>query len=188
MLFNKQFEVKFVRISRDKLVRKKVMTKQIIAIWAEDEDHLIGVNGGLPWRLPKELHHFKETTMGQALLMGRKTFDGMNRRVLPGRETIILTKDEQFQADGVTVLNSVEQVIKWFQEHNKTLFIVGGASIYKAFLPYCEAIIKTKVHGKFKGDTYFPDVNLSEFKVISRDYFEKDEQNAHAFTVTYFEK
>ncbi|MFX4794328.1 dihydrofolate reductase, partial [Acinetobacter baumannii] len=84
--------------------------------------HLIGVNGGLPWRLPKELHHFKETTMGQALLMGRKTFDGMNRRVLPGRETIILTKDEQFQADGVTVLNSVEQVIKWFQEHNKTLF------------------------------------------------------------------
>ena len=75
--------------------------------------------------------------------MGRKTFDGMNRRVLPGRETIILTKDEQFQADGVTVLNSVEQVIKWFQEHNKTLFIVGGASIYKAFLPYCEAIIKS---------------------------------------------
>ena len=62
--------------------------------------------------------------MGQALLMGRKTFDGMNRRVLPGRETIILTKDEQFQADGVTVLNSVEQVINWFQEHYKTLFIV----------------------------------------------------------------
>ena len=72
------------------------MTKKLIAIWAEDDNHLIGVNERLPWRLPKELQHFKETTMGQALLMGRVTFDGMNRRILPGRETLILTRDSDF--------------------------------------------------------------------------------------------
>src|SRR5699024_11588003 len=82
------------------------MTKQLIAIWAEDENHLIGVDGGLPWHLPKELKHFKETTMGQALLMGRVTFDGMGRRVLPGRDTLVLTRDKTYQADGVTVVHS----------------------------------------------------------------------------------
>ena len=91
------------------------MTKKIVAIWAEDENHLIGVNDGLPWRLPKELKHFKETTMGQALLMGRVTFDGMKRRILPGRETLILTRDKAFEADGVTVVHDMDQVFEWFK-------------------------------------------------------------------------
>jgi len=119
------------------------MTKKIVAIWAEDENRLIGVNDGLPWRLPKELKHFKETTMGQALLMGRVTFDGMNRRILPGRETLILTRDKSFEADGVTIVHDMDEVFDWFEKQDKTLYIVGGASIYKAFLPHCDAIIKT---------------------------------------------
>ena len=92
------------------------MTKKIIAIWAEDENRLIGIDGGLPWHLPKELKHFKETTMGQALLMGRVTFDGMNRRILPGRETLILTRDKSFEVDGVTIVHSLDEVFEWFEE------------------------------------------------------------------------
>lgn len=164
------------------------MTKKIVAIWAEDENHLIGVNDGLPWRLPKELKHFKETTMGQALLMGRVTFDGMKRRILPGRETLILTRDKAFEADGVTVVNDMDQVFEWFKNHDKTLYVVGGASIYKAFLPYCDEIIKTTVHGEFDGDTYFPDVDLEQFTKVSESFYEKDDKNVYDFTITVFEK
>ncbi|QMS95635.1 dihydrofolate reductase [Streptococcus equinus] len=164
------------------------MTKKIVAIWAEDENHLIGVNDGLPWRLPKELKHFKETTMGQALLMGRVTFDGMKRRILPGRETLILTRDKAFEADGVTVVNDMDQVFEWFKNHDKTLYVVGGASIYKAFLPYCDEIIKTTVHGEFDGDTYFPDVDLEQFTKVSESFYEKDDKNAYDFTITVFKK
>ncbi len=164
------------------------MTKKIVAIWAEDENHLIGVNDGLPWRLPKELKHFKETTMGQALLMGRVTFDGMKRRILPGRETLILTRDKAFEADGVTVVHDMDQVFEWFKNHDKALYVVGGASIYKAFLPYCDEIIKTTVHGEFDGDTYFPDVDLEQFTKVSESFYEKDDKNAYDFTITVFEK
>ncbi|WP_288275302.1 dihydrofolate reductase [uncultured Streptococcus sp.] len=164
------------------------MTKKIVAIWAEDENHLIGVNDGLPWRLPKELKHFKETTMGQALLMGRVTFDGMKRRILPGRETLILTRDKAFEADGVTVVNDMDQVFEWFKNHDKTIYVVGRASIYKAFLPYCDEIIKTTVHGEFDGDTYFPDVDLEQFTKVSESFYEKDDKNAYDFTITVFEK
>lgn len=164
------------------------MTKKIVAIWAEDENRLIGVNDGLPWRLPKELKHFKETTMGQALLMGRVTFDGMKRRILPGRETLILTRDKTFEADGVTVVHDMDDVFEWFKNHDKTLFVVGGASIYKTFLPYCDAIIKTTVHSEFEGDTYFPEVDLKDFKKVSESFNEKDDKNAYGFTITVFEK
>lgn len=164
------------------------MTKKIVAIWAEDENRLIGVNDGLPWRLPKELKHFKETTMEQALLMGRVTFDGMKRRILSGRETLILTRDKTFEADGVTVVHDMDDVFEWFKNHDKTLFVVGGASIYKTFLPYCDAIIKTTVHGEFEGDTYFPEVDLKDFKKVSESFNEKDDKNAYDFTITVFEK
>ena len=164
------------------------MTKKIFAIWAEDENRLIGVNDGLPWRLPKELKHFKETTMGQALLMGRVTFDGMNRRILPGRETLILTRDKSFEADGVTIVHDMDEVFDWFEKQDKTLYILGGASIYKAFLPHCDAIIKTTVHGVFEGDTYFPDVDLTSFRKVSETFNEKDDKNAYDFTITVLEK
>ena len=84
------------------------MSKQLIAIWAEAHNHVIGKNHTMPWHLPAELAHFKKTTMGSAILMGRVTFDGMNRRCLPGRETLILTRDKDFDCEGVTTVTSVE--------------------------------------------------------------------------------
>ena len=82
------------------------MSKQLIAIWAEAHNHVIGKNHTMPWHLPAELAHFKKTTMGSAILMGRVTFDGMNRRCLPGRETLILTRDKDFDCEGVTTVTS----------------------------------------------------------------------------------
>lgn len=164
------------------------MTKKIIGIWAEDENHLIGVDDKMPWYLPKELAHFKETTMGATLLMGRVTFDGMKRRVLPGRKTIILTRDNDFQVEGVSAYHTISEVLDWFSKQDKDLFIVGGASIYKIFENHYDMIIQTRVHHKFKGDTYFPDLDLSSFKVTKQEFFEKDENNKQDFTITIMEK
>ncbi|MGT2832905.1 dihydrofolate reductase [Streptococcus halotolerans] len=159
------------------------MSKDIIAIWAEDNHHLIGHKDSLPWRLPKELKHFKDTTMGQVLLMGRVTFEGMNRRVLPGRQTIVLTRDKDYQADDVIVLHSKAEVLDWFDNQDKTLFIVGGARIYQSFLSVANKLLKTEVDGVFEGDTYFPDYPETDFELVSERFFEKDDKNAYNFTV-----
>lgn len=164
------------------------MAKEIIAIWAQDKTGLIGKDNRLPWHLPKELQHFKETTMGQAMLMGRVTFDGMNRRLLPGRETLILSRQLDDISPQVTTLSSPEAVKAWFEQQDKTLYIVGGASVYKAFEPYYDRLIVTRVNGEFTGDTYFPDIDWSAFKPIAEQTFAADEQNAHAFTVTTYQR
>lgn len=140
------------------------MTKEMIAIWAEDEAGLIGVDGKLPWYLPRELQHFKETTLNQAILMGRVTFDGMNRRLLPNRQTIVMTRDVNYQVDGVLTMTSVEEVLDWYHAQEKTLYVIGGSKVLEAFDGYFNRVIKTVVHHQFEGDTYRPKLDLSRFR------------------------
>ena len=131
------------------------MSKQIIAIWAEARNHVIGKNHTMPWHLPAELAHFKKTTMGSAILMGRVTFDGMNRRCLPGRETLILTRDKDFDCEEVTTVTSVEEALAWFEQQDKDLYIAGGAGVYKAFDGYYDVLIKTTIEADFRGRHIF---------------------------------
>ncbi|MBM7643118.1 dihydrofolate reductase [Streptococcus loxodontisalivarius] len=164
--------------------------KKMIAIWAEDESGLIGVDGVMPWHLPKELKHFKETTTGHAILMGRVTFDGMKRRLLPNRQTLILTRDESYQVEGVETFASVDAVLDWYDKQDSNLYIVGGAGVYNSFAPYFDQVIKTVVHETFKGDTYAPDnVDWSAYDLDSQVFYEKDDKNPYDFTVfTYTKK
>ena len=162
------------------------MSKKIIAIWAQDETGLIGKEQRLPWHLPAELQHFKEVTMGQALLMGRVTFDGMNRRVLPGRTSLVLTTDLDYSVEDERVLlfHDVKSVLDWYAQQEKTLFIIGGAQIFQAFEPYLEEIILTQVHATLEGDTYFPEeFDLAAFEQVSTVFHPADAQNAYDFTV-----
>ncbi|MFS1663773.1 dihydrofolate reductase [Streptococcus sp. zg-JUN1979] len=159
------------------------MTSRVIALWAEDESGVIGRDNRLPWHLPKELQHFKQTTMNQAILMGRVTFEGMKRRVLPGRVTLVLTHDRSYQAEGVLVVHSVEEALEWFKTQEKDLYIIGGAKVYAAFDGYYDAAIKTVVHGHFEGDRSFPSLSKSAFVKESESYYEADEANAYPFTV-----
>ncbi|MCS4487402.1 dihydrofolate reductase [Streptococcus sciuri] len=163
------------------------MTRNIVALWAEDEHGLIGNDGKLPWHLPKELNHFKKTTLDGALLMGRVTFEGMKKRPLPGRETLVLTTDSTYTAKGVTVVHSVEEALTWFHNQNKPLYIIGGAKVYASFDGHYAKIIKTVVHGNFTGDTYFPDLSQRSFVKTATKTFDKDEKNAYAFTIEYYD-
>ena len=167
------------------------MTKKIVAIWAQDENGLIGQNNTLPWHLPADLKHFKEMTTGQAILMGRVTFDGMNRRVLPNRTTIILTRDKSYQAENerVLVFHDVDSVMKWYKNQERTLYIIGGGQIFSAFEPLIDELVITRIHARLQGDTYFPkEFDMTKFQELSHQFHAKDEKNEYDFTVTTFQR
>ncbi|PCR99456.1 dihydrofolate reductase [Lactococcus fujiensis] len=158
----------------------------IYGIWAEDEHGLIGRDGKLPWRLPKELQHFKQVTMNQVLLMGRKTFDGMNKRILPGRQSIVLTHDLNYEKENknLLVFHSKEEVLEWYKQQDKTLFITGGAEMFRLFEKDMDGFYRTLVHGTFVGDAYFPEAfDFQTFHAVAEEDFGVDEKNAYAFTI-----
>ena len=165
------------------------MTKKIIAIWAQDTKGIIGKSDRLPWYLPKDLKHFKETTLNQVILMGRVTFEGMNKRLLPNRETLILTSQFDYQVDGATVVTSVEDVLDWYENQDKTLYIVGGSQVYKLFEPYVDELFVTQVQAEVDGDTYFPrEFDFSKFSLVSSELYGEDEQNEFDFTIEHYER
>ncbi|HEM6302883.1 TPA: dihydrofolate reductase [Streptococcus suis] len=162
------------------------MTKKIVAIWAQDENGLIGKGDQLPWSLPADLAHFKETTSGHAMVMGRVTFDGMGRRVLPNRHSLIMTTDKDYQinSDLVTVFHSVEEVLDWYSKQDKNLFVIGGSQIFTAFAPYIEELIVTDIHGQFAGDVFFPkDFPTEKFCLKCTELHLKDQANPFDFTI-----
>lgn len=159
------------------------MTKEIIAIWAEDENGLIGANGTLPWFLPKELQHFKNTTLNHAILMGRVTFEGMKRRLLPNRQTLVLTSDNNYEVEGVLTMTSLEKALEWYHAQENNLYVIGGRKVLESFDGHFNRIIKTVVHHQFEGDTYRPELDLSQYDEENRYFYEKDDHNPYDFTV-----
>ncbi|MGQ7374566.1 dihydrofolate reductase [Streptococcus suis] len=167
------------------------MTKKIVAIWAQDENGLIGKGDKLPWSLPAEMAHFKETTTGHTMVMGRITFDGMGKRALPNRHTIVLTTDTTYQLESerVTILHSVEDVLDWYNSQEQTLFVLGGGQIFTAFAPYIEELIVTDIQGQFEGDIFFPgDFPLGEFQLQSEQFRSKDEANSVDFIIKNYKR
>ena len=123
------------------------------AIAAMAENRVIGNHNTIPWHLPEDFKWFKKTTMGQTLLMGRKTFDSIGRP-LPGRQTIILSRNQLSIPDTQTVntIESIESVAT-----SDTIWIAGGAEIYQLMLPRCSDLYLTRVHQRPVGDTFFPE-------------------------------
>ena len=112
----------------------------------------------------------------------------MNRRCLPGRETLILTRDKDFDCAGVTTVTSVEETLAWFEQQDKDLYIAGGAGVYKAFDGHYDALIKTTIEADLEGDTYFPQLDMTAFKEVSRHLVVKDDKNAYDFSISRYEK
>lgn len=167
------------------------MTKQIIGIWAQDEEGVIGKDQVLPWSLPAELQHFKETTMGHLLLMGRVTFDGIGRRALPGRLSLILTRDKDYQIDNerVLIFHDVAEILDWYKGQDKNLYVIGGKQMFTLFEPYLDQLIRTDIHARYEGDTYFPsDFDWSVWREVKSRFRAKDEENPADFTIRTFER
>lgn len=161
----------------------------LIAIWAQDKNGLIGKENVLPWHLPNDLKFFKEKTLGNVMVMGRKTFEGMGGRPLPKRQTIVLTKNTAYQPENVEVLHSVEAVLAFAKEHPEPVFITGGSTIYQELLPYCDKLYRTVIDYEFDGDAYFPKVDWQQWNLIDSVEGVLDEKNIypHRFE-TYLRK
>jgi dihydrofolate reductase len=152
----------------------------LAAIWAQDEQGIIGKENTLPWHLPNDLQFFKQTTENNTIVMGRATFEGMGSRPLPNRTTIVLTTDQHYTAPGVLIMHSVAEVQAYAEAFAGITFIAGGAAIYREFLPYCDVLYRTVIHETFAGDTAFPEIDWSQWTKINSCEGTVDEKNRYA--------
>lgn len=131
-------------------------------IVAKGTNNEIGKNNDLLWYIPSDLKFFKATTMGKSIIMGRKTFQSLPK-ALPGRKNIVISSDKDFDAPGATVVTDIEAALK--ESETEEVFIIGGASIYKAYFPQADKLYITEVEFEDKdADVYFPEIDLSQWK------------------------
>ncbi|MBO0469246.1 dihydrofolate reductase [Enterococcus sp. DIV0242_7C1] len=160
----------------------------LAAIWAQDEQGTIGKNNRLPWHLPNDLKFFKQMTEDNTIVMGRKTFEGMGGRPLPNRQTIVMTRDKDYQASGVIVVHDIDEVLAYAQEFSGITFIAGGSAVYEEFLPYCDVLYRTVINHTFDGDSVFPEVSWEDWTLINLSPGEQDEQNHYPYQFETYQR
>jgi dihydrofolate reductase len=147
---------------------------------AMSENRVIGTMGGLPWRLPRDLQHFKRLTVDHTVIMGRKTYDEV-KRPLANRRNVVITRKPDFRPHGVTVVPSLEEALALGATEDE-VFVVGGGEIYRLALPRADRIYLTIVHAVVEGDTYFPEFEGAAWVVESEEEYTADDKNQHAMT------
>ncbi len=157
-------------------------------IVAVSENGVIGRDGGLPWRLPADLKHFKSTTMGHHLIIGRRTWNEVGKP-LPGRTMVVVTRSRRFAPEGVRVAHSLEQALDVARDDDEP-FIGGGAHIYRMALDndLVDRIYLTRIHAEVEGDTFFPNLDLDEWELVSEQRHEADEKNEHPYSFMVYER
>ncbi|MGB5179428.1 MAG: type 3 dihydrofolate reductase [Gammaproteobacteria bacterium] len=159
---------------------------KISIIVAMAANGVIGQDNGLPWHLPADLKHFKQTTMGKPILMGRKTWESIGRP-LPGRTNIVITRDSAYAATGCVVVDSIEAAIAAAGEQDEVM-VIGGAELYRQVLPYADTLYLTRIHEVFNGDTRFPDISDTEWHQLERVDHEADEKNPYDYSFIRLER
>ena len=149
-------------------------------------NRVIGKEDGLPWHIPNDLKHFKIITMGKPIIMGRKTHESIGRP-LPGRENIILTRDENYKAEGCTVLHSLEAIYEHCNDLEE-IMITGGAEIYKQSLAHVQRLYLTEVYAEVEGDTFFPEFDRDQWIELSREDHQADEKNEFDYSFLVLER
>lgn len=157
----------------------------ISLIAAMDENRLIGVNGGLPWRLPEDLKHFKARTLNHTVLMGRKTWDELGKP-LRERDNWVLTRDAGFHAEGCRVFTDLQSALATHTAGE--LMVIGGAEIYRQTLPLAQRMYLTLVHAQLQGDTWFPQYEAAQWRETARADHPADARHAHAYSFVTLER
>ncbi len=157
-------------------------------ISAVSENRVIGNKNALPWHLPADFKYFKKTTLNKTIVMGLNTFNSIGAKPLPDRKNIILNNDPNYiLAEGCFVAHSIDELLEMTKDEPEVM-ICGGASVYKQFLPLAQRLYLTYIHQSFEGDTYFPEVNLQEWKEIKRIDNKADEKNKYDYSFVVLEK
>ncbi len=156
-------------------------------IAAVAENNAIGINNKLPWYLPGDLRYFKAVTMGKPIIMGRKTFESLGKP-LPGRTNIVLTRDPDWQREGVRVVASLDEAISLAEsvaEINgiSEIMVIGGEQIYRHALPQADRLYLTRVGQAFDGDAFFPTIDKDNWVEFAREDHKSDDGLAYSYVV-----
>lgn len=165
-------------------------------IAAMSENRVIGRDGDLPWHLPADLKHFKATTRGHPVIMGRKTFESLDRP-LPNRTNIVITRNPNYDVDGVIVVRSLDEALRVAEKQHDgaeptrsdddgdrepEIFILGGEEIFRQALCRADRLYLTIVHAELDGDTFFPEIDEASWRTTDESHHPADEKNEHACT------
>ncbi|WP_100373945.1 dihydrofolate reductase [Bacillus sp. FJAT-45037] len=155
-------------------------------IVAMDQERAIGKDNDLPWHLPADLAHFKRITMGHTIVMGRKTYESIGRP-LPKRRNVILTRDEQYEAEGCDILHQADEVLT-LAEKEEEFFIIGGAELFTHFWNQVDRLYVTHIEETFGGDTFFPEIDQSKWKLIHKESGTIDAKNRYPHSFCTYER
>jgi dihydrofolate reductase len=158
---------------------------------AASENNVIGKNNQLLWHLPNDMKYFKNVSWAMPIIMGRKTYESLGSKPLNGRINIILTSKKELASTtgGLQIANNIKDAIaKAVATDCKEVFVIGGGEIFKEFFSQANRIYMTRVHAKLEGDTYFPEIDPKEWKMISSNPFHADEKHKYAYDFQVWER
>jgi dihydrofolate reductase len=158
-------------------------------IVAMDEAGGIGRENQIPWHLSTDLRRFKQITMGHCIIMGRKTYESINRP-LPGRTSIVITRQNNFQTSpGILCVDSLDDALQIAKDSGETeAFIIGGGETFRRSLPVADQIYLTRVHTHIQADTFFPQVQLDEWLIVKEQFVPADDKNQFPSTFTLLKR
>lgn len=162
-----------------------LLDKTITLVAAMAANRAIGLEGRMPWHLPRELRHFKQTTMGKPIVMGRKTWESIGR-ALPGRQNLVVTRNQQFAAPGCDVAGSLQEAVALAR--SEEVMVIGGGQLYAEALPVADRMILTLVDCQPEADTWFPQWDEDEWVELASRVELPDGQNPYAYRVIELEK
>ncbi len=159
---------------------------KIAIIVAMDKQGVIGRDNGLPWRLSADLQYFRRVTMGNPIIMGRNTHESIGRP-LPGRTNIVLTRQDDYQADGCVVVRDISQALAACGDAEQAM-VMGGASLYQQFLPLADQLYLTRVDAEVAGDTWFPQWEPEQWQCLSREAHPADDNNEYDYCFEQYQR
>ncbi len=150
------------------------------------KNRVIGADNKIPWHLPNELKLFKSLTLGHHIVMGRRTYESIGR-LLPGRTTVIVTRQRDYAVPGALVAHSVSEAIAACGG-DEEIFVIGGADLFRETLPIADRLYLTTVDAAPPGDTFMPEIELTAWRETSSQSFESDEKHAHAYSLSIYDR
>ncbi|MFZ9387771.1 MAG: type 3 dihydrofolate reductase [Chitinophagaceae bacterium] len=160
----------------------------ISLVVAAASNHAIGKDGQLPWQLPNDMKHFKNITWGMPVLMGRKTFESLGKP-LKGRKNIVISRQTGWQAPGIVIVKSIEDGLFVARETDaREVMVIGGGEIYRALFEKARRVYLTRVEAEPEADTFFPELDPSEWYLVSQKNHEADEKNAYNYSFQLWER
>ncbi|KQT25695.1 dihydrofolate reductase [Chryseobacterium sp. Leaf405] len=160
------------------------MTTIVVAMGEKNE---IGFENQLLWHLPKDLKHFKDLTSGHPIIMGRKTYESIGK-ALPNRTNIVVSKKKNWFEEGILIVGSIKEAIKFAKKIDEQVFVIGGGNIYAQTIDIVDKLEVTLVKADLKADTYFAKIDLKVWEKVSETFHEKDEKNEYDFYFQTYEK